>query len=414
MEAMGIAKFLRVIYATNKRTANQLAHKLVATAVKACKSHCLIQFQLAVQAVRGFERFDMKIILAFSIFLTICIHGAGAFGAEPTSGYIVTSEFAVNEAGKPVGQKRSKKIWFQGANVRIENLIGDEITEVTVSGENSWSAAPAAQRILFENQPRLATDKAPLLTYPEIVRRSFARFFGKRTPIGKEKINGLECWKYMWHEDEFIAGDIGLPAQDVTYWVYADEQFPFVVAHQSSLGGKQELVEFRQNEAVNNDFFIQPKNWPVTRGFQLPQRKFVIEFQEDRQSAQYGWKVHSRDLWEGDGQNITRTYTQTTTEKDGRVLPFSPPVETLSYVQASNAITNRLQTPEWFTTKQIGSENLLGFPVQVLHNIIEGLVPEKYFVTDHPLLGTICLKRITVMPTDESARGVTRLEFPEN
>jgi hypothetical protein len=332
--------------------------------------------------------------------------------AEPASGYIATSEYGVNDKGEATGQKRGKRIWFQGANVRIENLIGDDVTDVTVGGENSWSAAPAAGRILFENQPRAANDNAPLATYPEVIRRNFTRIFAKRERVGQENINNFPCWKYSWHEDEVEIGDIKSAAQDVTYWVYADETFPFIVAHQTSTGGRQDLLEFHLNEAVKPELFAQPKEWPTVHEFQFPARKFVIEFQEDRESAQYGWKVHSSDLFEGDGAKVTRTYKQTTTQ-NGKATDFAPPVENLTYAQTGDAIWNRLHAPEWFTVKKTGREQLLNAPADIVENVVEGLAPEKSWIIDHPMLGTICVKRITQMPTDTSTRGVARLEFRE-
>ena len=338
------------------------------------------------------------------LFLNFCAR------AEPTSGIIVTSEYGTKE-GVAVGQKRGKRIWFQGANVRIENLIGDDVTEVTVGGENSWSASPSAERILFENTPRDANDKAPLSTYPEIVRRNFARIFGKLTPVSKEDIKGLPCWKYQWHEDELDLGDIKSAAQDVTHWVYADEQFPMLLARKSSSGGIQKLMEFRLNENIAPELFVQPKNWPIARDFQLPKRPFLIEFQEERESLQYGWKLHSSDIFEGDGEKITRTFKQATTQNN-ETKDFMPPLEILTYEQARDAIWNRLQTPEWYGVKKTGEEQIFNLKIDVLEKIIEGLAPEKFFVADHVLLGTICLKQITKMPTDDSTRHVTRLEFP--
>lgn len=330
---------------------------------------------------------------------------------EPVSGYIITSEYAVKD-GIAVGQKRSKRIWFRGSDVRVESLVGDEVTEVSVGGENSWSASPSAVRIMFENQAREPVDKTPLPAYPVIVRRNFARVFGNRAPVGKEEIKGLPCWKFAWHEEEVELGDVKSQAQDVMYWVYADEDFPLVLERQSSTGGKQELVEFSLNKPVGSELFLQPKDWPVARGFQLPKRKFVIEFQEERESAQYGWKLNSSDVFEGDGNKVTRTFRQTTTQQE-KVSHFTPPVETLTYEQARDAIWNRVQTPEWFRVKKTAQETLLTLKVDVLENIIDGLVPEKFFVADHPLLGTVCLKRVTKMPTDVSTRSIARLEFPQ-
>ena len=256
------------------------------------------------------------------------------------------------------------------------------------------------------------TDDAPLPTYPEIVRRNFARIFGKRTPVGKEEIKGFSCWKYAWHEEELDLGDIKSAAHDVTYWVYADEQFPALLAYQTSNGGKQELLEFRLNVPVAPELFIQPKDWPVAREFQLPKRKFLIEFQEERESVQYGWKLHSSDVYEGDGDKVTRTFKQTTIQK-GEAKDFTPPVEILTYEQARDAIWNKMQTPEWYRVKKTAQEKILDLKTDVLENIIEGLAPEKFFVADHALLGTICLKRVTKMPTDVSTRSVARLEFPQ-
>lgn len=345
------------------------------------------------------------------IFLLTWITLNSSLSAEPTSGYIATVEYGVNQEGQTVGQKRAKRIWFQGSNVRIENLIGDDLVEVTVGGDNSWSAAPAVGRMLVENQPRDPKDHTLLPTYPETIRRSFARFFNKKPQVGEEDIKGVPSWKYSWHEEALDLGDVKSAAQDVSYWVNANEQFPFVLARQSSTGGRQDLIELRLNVPVAPKLFLPPKDLVTSWPFQLPRGKFLIEFQEKRESAQYGWKLQSSDLFEGNGEKVTRTYRQNTTNKQGKVDNFAPPVETLSYMQAGSAIENRLQLPDWMFSKRTGRDTLLNLPTDTIENVIAELPKEKAWVTDHPLLGTICLRRITEMPTDTSDRGVARLEI---
>lgn len=329
---------------------------------------------------------------------------------EPASGVIVTAQYGVGKNGEAVGQKRTQRITFQGHNVRTETFIGGELVEVAVGGDYSWSSAPAAGRMVVGNQPRKVDADTVLLSYPALIRRSFARFFAPHPLVGKEAVKGFPCRKYAWHEEAVVLGDIGAEAQDVSYWVYDDDDFPFPVAHQFSSGGKQELIELRLGEAVSPELFAPPKDLAPVQSFQLPQKPFTIELQETRTSTQYGWKVHSTEVFAGDGAKVTRTY-DSTTEHTKKPTVLHRATETLTYEQAGAALGNRLQTPPWMSVKKTGDEEVLQRPCTIQENIIEGLPKEKSWITDHPLLGTIRLHCITESPGDISDRSVTRLEI---
>lgn len=328
--------------------------------------------------------------------------------AEPSSGYILTAEYGLNAKGEAVGQKRYTKIYFSGANTRIEQVIGDNTASVTVGGENSWSSVPSAGRLLFPNTP--APAGTVLNTYPATVRRSFERFFGKREKVADEKIKDIPCWKYAWHEPERIVGDVGSSAKDVTYWVYADPEFPCILAYQSSIGGKHELLDFKLNTPVAPELFAPPVNLSGVQRFQMPKGKFVIEFVEDRASKMHGWKSRSHDLYQGDGTVVTRTYRSETTHADGKMNTFEPPAETVTYAQAAMNIANRLQQPMWFSMRKTGTAEMLKFPCETLENIVESLDDKTWWITDHPQLGTITLQIKSDSPSESSTRGVTRLE----
>lgn len=344
---------------------------------------------------------------ALAFLLTV---GCCAGHCEPASGVILTVEYGVGKNGEAVGQKRTQRITFQGHNVRTETIIGTELVAVSVGGDYSWSSAPAAGRIPFENQPRKPGADTVLLSYPALIRRSFARTFAPHPLVGKEAVKGFPARKYLWHQDALVVGDISAPAQDVFYWIYDDEDFPFPLARISDSGGAQELIEFRLNVPVPPESFTPPQGLAPVQPFRLPQKPFVVELQETRKSTKYGWTVRSSEIFTGDGAKVTRTY-HSTTEQNGKINAFAPPIETITSEQAGAALGNRLQLPMWMSVKKTGDEEVLKWPCAVLENIIEGLPKEKSWIADHPHLGTIRLRCTTESPGDISDRSVARIEI---
>ncbi len=344
--------------------------------------------------------------LLFCLLVAVC----RAAHCEPASGVIVTTEYGIGKNGEAVGQKRTQRITFQGHNVRTETLIGAELVAVSVGGDYSWSSAPAAGRIPFENQPRKADADTVLLAYPALIRQNFARLFAPHPQVGKEAVKGFPARKYLWHQDALVVGDIRADAQDIFYWIYDDEDFPFPLARISDTGGAQELLEFRLNVPVPPESFTPPQGLAPVQLFHLPQKPFVVELQETRKSTKYGWIVRSSEVFAGDGDKVTRTY-KSTTEQNGKPNAFAPPPETITYEQAGAALGNRLQLPMWMSVKKTGDETVLKWPCTVLENLIEGLPKEKSWIADHPLLGTIRLRVTTESPGDISERSVTRIEI---
>jgi hypothetical protein len=330
-----------------------------------------------------------------------------AAAVEPVSGFIATSEYGTDKDGEAVGQKRTNRIWFQGHNSRTELLIGENLADVTVKGDHPWVGAPAAGRLLIMNKPADG-ESVPPPTYPEIVRRDFARSFAKYSKTGTEDIKNVHCWKYTFFDKGMQIGCIRTGDQDMTYWIYSDAEFPFALARKSSTGGARELVEFRLNAPVPPDTFTMIPGLKPVLPFHLPTGKFLLQMEEDRQSNQYHWKTHSIEIFEGDGDAVTKTFSSSH-EQNEKTTTFKPPATRLSYQQASAELANRLQNPMWMSVRKTGAARTLDMTTDVLEKI-EGAPEEKSCVADHPLLGTICLHRTSISPEENREWIVTRLE----
>ena len=332
--------------------------------------------------------------------------GALPCAAAPSSGYIQTVSFGVNKAGKRVGQKEFRRVWFQGRNTRTETLTGQQLTRISVTGDSFWVAAPAAGRLTYVSETYRER-----LSYPEQVRRTFAQAFAKRVVSRKATVKGFPCWKYSWHEKAHFSGHIGSLAYDVTVWVYANKEFPVVLRYETSQGSRTELVDFKLNPPVSAAIFKKPTGLGSVVPFAAPQGKFVIAFETKSISTQYGWKKHEYDVFSGDGKQVTVTHRTVSTSANGEISTFAPPPEILDHKRGAMELWRRLQTPYWHSVKKIGRERLLSLPADILEKAIDSPPEEKSWVVDHPILGTVSLRRVTRYPGNETTFVVTRIQL---
>ncbi|MDQ3812663.1 MAG: hypothetical protein M3347_01775 [Armatimonadota bacterium] len=337
-------------------------------------------------------------LLLFAATLILKSEGwSGAEPAMPSSGIIHTAD---------TSGERSERILFSGLNTRQETYIGKHLTRVIVTGAQSWVAYPAAGRI--DDYPQ---DGKPQ-PYPAQVQQGLA-FFERHSRPTKALFKGFPCWKYAWHEPERQVGCVGSSAHDVAYWVYANPQFPATLKYQPSIGAGDELLSLQLNCPIAQHLFERPKGLLPIRSFSLPQAPFSIECQSSRVSTQYGWKENSTETFKWDRRTLTRTYTSTTIHEDGSKTTFRPKAETFDQKKGYWEVWGRMASPDsWFTLRKVGHESLLGLSADVLEDLVLSPNPtEKYWVVNHPVLGTICLRKITAYPGDTTDSRVVQINI---
>lgn len=330
-------------------------------------------------------------------------HALGAPGGSPrpTSGYIETVRTGFDRNGRSVGDRRAERVRFSGRNTRSEEWIDDHLSSVSVTGDRNWMAYPDAGRILELKSAGQAQE-----SYPERVRRIYSQLFKHRERGALTTVGKYPAWKYSWHEPARIVGDIGSSAQDLTYLLHASEDFPVVLEstanYEGGHGSRQTLVSFKLGEAVPQSAFDRPRNLKPIVPFNLPNVVFRLEWEKERASTTYGWRVREFDVYAGDGKQVSFTHRQELTDANGQVSMTGGAAQTMDYRHALQQMWPELQPPTWSTVKRTGRERALGMDADVLENYVQGLPIATYTVVDHPQLGTLSVRHSY---KDENERG---------
>jgi hypothetical protein len=309
-----------------------------------------------------------------------------AHGAEPPrSGVIILERYQTQNGREVEGSRIQEKIVFRVSDTRWESRRADRPASVIVQSSLSWSASADWDRA---RESRLAARRS----YPDEVRAVFARLFAGREPQ-QTTCNGWKCWKYAWHEEARILGDIGSSAQDVRYWVLADAQFPLVLKYESSLGARMETRELRLNAEVPSSLFEKPSELRPLVPFRLPEGEFHVEVKRERISHRYGWKNLSNETYTGSSASSTYSYSSRHTLDTGVTNTFTVPIETLDEDKTKVAL-GRLFHFDFGAGREVRKEKALGLTASVL---VARLGPDETltsWIVDHPKFGTICVKSV--------------------
>jgi hypothetical protein len=275
--------------------------------------------------------------------------------------------------------------WFTGVNIWRGPEPGTEALHIRVTGDACWMAYPTAGRIDTNLWQR-----TPVASYPDQVRESYARLTAQHTRVGEETVNGFAGWKYSWHEPERKSGCMLSPAHDETWVFLANTNFPVVLRRQLDDRTIEELVELKLNCPVPLDIFRPPANLKPIRPAQIPLVPFEIVIRTRRQSQQWGWSTDATDTFTSDGQTVTVRHVQTRVNTGGKPSTFGPKEERRPLTPTA-VPANPFLPPSWGAARKIGTDVILGLPADIIECSSLG---HKYWVVDHPLAGTISLKRV--------------------
>lgn len=323
----------------------------------------------------------------------------------PQSGFIHTQSYGTDKDGNVRGQKRQEKVWFKGHNTRRESYLGDVLATVNVQGKTNWVAFPAAGRI-GDVVERESPDCSP---YPQQVKAKFGRAFGKREVSEESSINDLACWKYLWHEDARTIGCMRSSARDVAYWVLANPSFPAILRYESSQGGRRELKELKLDIGAPDEVFQPPNELKAMKRMALPEKRLEVEIHTVRASQKYGWTVRTSEALTGDGRGVKYSCKRTKTLSKGTATTLQPSMSDLTYAEAKGQLESLLKNPDWGGVAEVKEEEWAGLEADVLENIIHGLPGWKYWVVDHPVLGTICVRKECLDDNEFNQTKVTRI-----
>ena len=334
------------------------------------------------------------------------LRDADAPKTGPASGFIHTMSYGVDKNDKVRGQRRETRIWFRGSDLRREGFIGKHLVTLSLRGKHSWYAYPAAGR--FAAPMHREATKRPK-SYPEDVQETFRKVFGSRTRVEKTDINGLPAWRYAWRQEGKKMGCIRISAMDVSYWVHASPTFPTILRYESSQGGRKELVEMKMDCEVPDDLFSQPGNLKAIKPMELPQKKLYAEVETFRKSYKYGWSVQTSQTLRGDGETVLHSHVSRKVDSNGRRTTFEPEKPDLAHADAKALLESWLRLPDWYAAAKERGTTWSGLKADVIANVVSGLPDTKWCVVDHPVLGTVCVRKETSGGHDVSTMRVSRI-----
>jgi hypothetical protein len=271
-----------------------------------------------------------------------------------------------------------------------------------VQADRSWSATAEWDRSRESVAPTRRS-------YPEEVRAVYERLFAKREPK-QLTWQGWKCWKYEWREPPRIVGDIGSSAEDVSYWVLADPQFPLVLRFESSLGARIETRELRLNTPVPDSLFAKPAELKPLVPFSMPEGSFEVEVRRERVSHRYGWRNVSKETFAGNGASSTRTYSSVHTLDTGVTNRFTAPVEWFDEAKTKVEF-GRLFQFDFGAGSEVRREKILGLNAPVLEATQGPDETLTSWIVDHPALGTICAKSVRKSGNETETMEVTHIRF---
>lgn len=330
--------------------------------------------------------------------------GRPAGSAGVTSGFIHRIIYGRDENGNRV-EGRHKKIWFTEHSTRWETIEGAIVLGVSVDGPTGWVAYPGAGRI--RRHPQGGVHKA----YAEGVRRIFERLFSSRTPDGAETLHGLPCHRYSWHEEAAKHGCVGEPEQDVTFWVHADPRLPVILKAKRSAGPESEVVAITLNTPIADEVFREPDGLTPLIPFRLPSGELLIEIRMERFSDVYGWRSVTKESFSRIGDVVVYSREGISTGRKRKRSKLPSVRKKLTPEKASMEISGRL-TPDLLdlsVMKKVGRESLLNLDADILVTVSEAYGDRTWWIADHPVLGTVVLKRIVKYETQESVTAITTL-----
>jgi len=329
-------------------------------------------------------------------------------GVAPASGFVHIVRYRVDKAGRVVQPERHERLWFKGRDVRREIYSGGKIEQISVTGAGFWTAYPRTRRIQVKQfSPNWWAAKT---SYPDQVGQEKASPPRDAPPRERSIVKGWPCWKYSWHKPAERRGHMLSPAENVSYWFYANERFPLTLRYDSSTGVRERVLELKLNSPVASRMFQKPANFTSILPFKLPAKRFLIEIQEKRVYVKNHHIVLSREVWAGDGQRVTLTRYS-----ERNATPSQPP-ERFSYDNAKMNLEMVLRPPLRQTAKRLGRQTLLGLPVEVYEqNTQEIITPttppnETTWMADHPTFGTIPVRHIERYAETLATWQITRLE----
>lgn len=318
---------------------------------------------------------------------------------KTTSGFIHTVDYGIDHNGSEV-VGRQRKVWFREGSTRRDTIEGETVLSIQIVGPSSCVAYPGTGRIQHGPQ---------YVTYPEEARRVFASLFSSRVPVRTETLLGLPCNVYSWHEEAMKSGCMSSPEHDVKYWVHANSALPIIMRYESSTGSGSGVREVVLGDAVGDDVFSEPEGLAEIIPFRLPAGDFVLEIQMDRSSDAHGWRSVVRESYSRNGGVIRYSHEGTSTHGRGARSKLPSVEKELAPQRASQEVGGRLGTPSWWVMKKVGSEPLLGLTADILVPIAEQYGDSSWWVADHPVFGTVTLKKQEKQETQGSVTVVTKL-----
>jgi hypothetical protein len=305
---------------------------------------------------------------------------------RPRTGVIVQVRYAVRDGHTVAGSEIQETITFRDTATHRKTRRSDRPESVNVQADTSWRACAGWNRVLENQVPSRCS-------YPEELRETLESLFLKHSPE-PTTWKGWKCWRYSWHEKETRSGCMLSPAQDVTYWVLADSQFPLVLRYESSLGSRMETRELRLNIDVPESLFKRPADKKLLIPITAPNAEFRVDARRERTSKRYGWTILSKETFFSTGRGSEHTYTSDHLDRDGaKTSTFTAPVSSLDATQTQIEICRLLQF-DFGAGSFARREKILGLTADVIVEQPEPGVKVTRWIVDHPDFGTICVKSV--------------------
>jgi len=341
------------------------------------KSGC---FSLRLARMFDFIMTKKMIRLVLIVLSTRCF-------AEPNSGFIHRVTYKLDEKGVRTAVPQDYKTWFTKSNTRKETCQHGEVTAIYVTGEHWWNAYPRIKRLERYSPPPWG-----FRSFREEVS-FFAKRLANREPVAEEMLTGFPCRKFSWHDPGQTSGCIRIPAHDVTCWAYANDDFPIALRYESTFGLSSEISQMKLDCEVPAELFEAPGDLRLIRPLRIPTRDFTIEITERRSSSEYGWREQTRHQFVGKGKTVHYALDKTTVSSRAEESVRSSEKE-LSVEEALAQLAGLLRSPYWAGVVKAAQASSNGKIVDIyVPDSMRRALEEKYWVLDHPDLGTITIKR---------------------
>jgi hypothetical protein len=340
-----------------------------------------------------FTELNLKTLLAGTFLLLWICEGLMASSVTLTNGTPLSG----------IIRRISSTTSFNGFNTREESFRAITIPNIDVTGDTNWSAYPDIGRVVA-----FLRSSPSQKSYPEETRRAFSAITGTNaTKLGDEVFKGFPCWKYLMIRPRRQMGDIVFMGTTNLCLFLANPDFPLIIRGGSptAWNTNYDVIEIRLDCPVSPDLFVCPTNLKPTRPFHIPAIPLKVDLRQMRHSIPWGWTNVATNFLSSDGTNVTRRYFQIHTDVNGE-HEFAPASETKP-LQQGVIDFNSMAPPFWPNLRKIGDDTVLGMKADVLDDVA---LNRRYWVVDHPILGTFSAKWSEGGDTPET-NEVLRLEI---